>query len=354
MNRVNRCLVFPTSVLLAAVARPATQATYIEGFLDGVDFAVVGERARNRRGDRERRRRPQRRDRRRTDRLFRPRDGEDVGLALDVIADILTESRFDAEELEREKNVIVQEIGAVEDTPDDLVFDLFTAAAWPEQPIGRPILGTREGVNGFDRDAIDALFAPPLRAGATIVAAAGAVEHDEIVAPRRGAARAPRAPRAPSRRARRAIAAARSLVKEKLEQTHVVVGFEGRAIRRADHVAAQSSPPRRRRHVVAAVPGGAREARPRLFDLRLSLGLFRHRPLRLLRRRGGQGRRRTDGGRARLPRRGRREPRRGRGPARQGADEGLDLDRARIAGRARPAARAPDASSTAARSRSKK
>jgi predicted Zn-dependent peptidase len=69
--------------------------------------------------------------------------GEDAGLALDILADILTESQFDAGELEREKGVILQEIGAVEDAPDDLVFDLFTSAAWPEQPIGRPILGTR-------------------------------------------------------------------------------------------------------------------------------------------------------------------------------------------------------------------
>ena len=76
-------------------------------------------------------------------------------LALDVIGDILTDSQFDAGELEREKNVIVQEIGAVEDTPEDLVFDLLSATAWPDQPIGRPILGTREGVSAFDREAID-------------------------------------------------------------------------------------------------------------------------------------------------------------------------------------------------------
>ena len=83
----------------------------------------------------------------------------DADLALDVIGDLLTESAFDPEELEREKNVIVQEIGAVEDTPDDLVFDLLTATAWPDQPIGRPILGTREGVEAFDRAAIDAIWA---------------------------------------------------------------------------------------------------------------------------------------------------------------------------------------------------
>ena len=70
---------------------------------------------------------------------------EDAELVLDVIGDLLTESAFAPEELEREKNVVVQEIGAVDDTPDDLVFDLLTTTAFPDQPIGRPILGTREG-----------------------------------------------------------------------------------------------------------------------------------------------------------------------------------------------------------------
>lgn len=107
--------------------------------------------------------------------------GEDAGLALDILADILTESQFDAAELEREKGVILQEIGAVEDTPDDLVFDLFTSSAWPGQPIGRPILGTREGVSAFDRGAIDGYLRHHYQAGSTIVAGAGAVDHDEIV-----------------------------------------------------------------------------------------------------------------------------------------------------------------------------
>ena len=75
----------------------------------------------------------------------------DVPLALDILADILTESTFDSVELEREKGVILQEIGAVEDTPDDLVFELLNATAFPDQPIGRPILGTKEQVSGFGR-----------------------------------------------------------------------------------------------------------------------------------------------------------------------------------------------------------
>ena len=106
---------------------------------------------------------------------------EDAKLAMDVLGDILTDSQFDPEELTREKNVIVQEIGAVEDTPDDHVFDLLTEAAWPDQAIGRPILGTRERVNAFDRAAIDGYLDRHYRAGSTLVVGSGAVDHDELV-----------------------------------------------------------------------------------------------------------------------------------------------------------------------------
>ncbi len=177
--------------------------------------------------------------------------GEDVDLALDVLADILTESRFDADELGREKNVIIQEIGAVEDTPDDLIFDFFTAAAWPEQPIGRPILGTREGVNAFDRTAIDTYLRRHYRAGATIVAAAGAIEHDGIVARAEAFLRNLGADSAePPMPA--AYRGGEILVKKKLEQTHIVVGFEGRGIQAPDHDAA---------HVFAAAAGGGMSSR---------------------------------------------------------------------------------------------
>jgi predicted Zn-dependent peptidase len=177
--------------------------------------------------------------------------GEDVDLALDVIADILTESRFDPDELAREKNVILQEIGSVEDSPDDYVFDLFSAAAWPGQSIGRPILGTRDSVGGFDRAAIAAYLRRHYRSGAAIVAAAGAVDHDRIVARAQsllapfGADKAE--PPAPA-----AYSGGESMVKKRLEQTHVVVGFEGRAIAAPDHDAA---------HVFAAAAGGGMSSR---------------------------------------------------------------------------------------------
>jgi predicted Zn-dependent peptidase len=177
--------------------------------------------------------------------------GEDAGLAIDILADILTESQFDPGELEREKGVILQEIGAVEDAPDDLVFDLFTAAAWPDQPIGRPILGTRERVSSFDRSAIDFYLRDHYQAGATIVAGAGAVDHAEIVdlsAKRFGLLGSEKSPGVSSASYR----GGEALMKKPLGQTHIVVGFEGRAVHAGDHDAA---------HVFAAAAGGGMSSR---------------------------------------------------------------------------------------------
>src|SRR5690606_34043806 len=75
--------------------------------------------------------------------------GEDVPLALDILSDILTGSLFDPAELVREQGVVRQEIGAANDTPDDIVFDLFQERAFPDQPVGRPILGTAQSVRAF-------------------------------------------------------------------------------------------------------------------------------------------------------------------------------------------------------------
>jgi predicted Zn-dependent peptidase len=177
--------------------------------------------------------------------------GGDCDLALDTLSDILTDSQFDPAELEREKGVILQEIGAVEDAPDDLIFDLFTETAWPEQAIGRPILGTRERVRAFDRNAIDHYLRCHYQAGATIVAAAGAVEHPRIVALAErlfaplGKGDLPAAPPARYR-------GGESFVKKDLGQTHIVVGFEGRAAHDQAHDAA---------HVFAAATGGGMSSR---------------------------------------------------------------------------------------------
>ena len=150
----------------------------------------------------------------------------DTGLALDIFGDILTQSLFDAQELEREKSVIISEIAAAEDTPDDLVFDLFTEAAFPKQALGRSILGTPERVSSFDRNAIEAYLARHYAAPSTIIAAAGAVDHASIVAEaqlRFGALAAQSAARMEPAH----YVGGTKLLKRKLEQTHIIVGFEG-------------------------------------------------------------------------------------------------------------------------------
>jgi predicted Zn-dependent peptidase len=105
----------------------------------------------------------------------------DVPLALDVLADILTAPAFDPDEIAREKNVIVQEIGAVEDTPDDLVFDHLQANAYADQPVGRSILGTRATVRSLDGKRLKAYLARHYRAPNTVIAAAGGVDHRIVV-----------------------------------------------------------------------------------------------------------------------------------------------------------------------------
>jgi len=105
----------------------------------------------------------------------------DVPLALDVLADILSHPRFDPVEIRREKNVIIQEIGALEDTPDDLVFDFLQATAFADQPVGRSILGTPTMVRSFDAKKLGEYLSRNYRAPATVVAAAGAVDHRAVV-----------------------------------------------------------------------------------------------------------------------------------------------------------------------------
>ena len=164
---------------------------------------------------------------------------DDTDLAIDILADILTESTFDTAELEREKGVILQEIGAVEDTPDDLVFDLFNATAFPDQPIGRAILGTPEGVAAFDRDSIGTYLSNHYQSGGMVVGASGAVEHARIVdeAAARFAAIGTRQTM-PIKANARYVGGEKKL-KRKLEQAHIVVGWEGLAYEHPDHYAIQ-------------------------------------------------------------------------------------------------------------------
>lgn len=106
---------------------------------------------------------------------------DDVALALDLIGDIVLNPIFDPREIEVERGVILQEIGQAADTPDDIIFDWLQEAAYPEQPLGRTILGPPERVQAFGRGDFDRFVAEHYGPGQLILSAAGAVDHDEIV-----------------------------------------------------------------------------------------------------------------------------------------------------------------------------
>ena len=206
----------------------------------------------------------------------------DVPLALDVLADILSEPAFDPEELLREQNVIVQEIGAVADTPDDLIFENLQVIAFPG-PAARP-LDPRHAEDGAlvrRRQAARLSRQELSRAGhrggrrrrrrASGRARRGREALCGLQRPRRpGAGAGELRRRHPCREARARAGAYRAWPSRRVDQRFRALQLAGL------HQCA------RRRNVVAAVPGSAREARPVLFDLFLPRAVFRHRHVRSL------------------------------------------------------------------------
>lgn len=105
---------------------------------------------------------------------------EHLPLAMDILADIVRNPAFSDEDIEREKKVVVEEIKMVEDTPDDLVHELFTQGFWENHPLGRPILGTRETVESFDATVLRNYFRQAYTAQNLIVSAVGNLEHERV------------------------------------------------------------------------------------------------------------------------------------------------------------------------------
>jgi predicted Zn-dependent peptidase len=149
---------------------------------------------------------------------------EDWRLALDILADILTDPVFDPVELAREKDVILQEIAAAHDTPDDLAFDLVQAAAYPHHPLGRPILGTAGRVESYGSEAMIGYRGSHYGGRRMVVAAAGRIEHEALVEEAWrllggiGTGEA-------AERSRPAFSGGPSLASRPLDQTHLVFAF---------------------------------------------------------------------------------------------------------------------------------
>ena len=101
--------------------------------------------------------------------------------AIDLLSDLVSQPRFDQQDLERERKVILEEIKMVEDTPDELLGELFNAAYFPNHPLGRPIEGTEHTVSTFNQQTTTDFHAHAFSRSNLVIAAAGNVEHDRIV-----------------------------------------------------------------------------------------------------------------------------------------------------------------------------
>lgn len=156
---------------------------------------------------------------------------EDTPLALDILSDIIQHSAFPDKELEKERGVIIQEIGMSNDTPDDQVYDIYQAAAYPDQALGAPILGTADIVQNMSKetlfDYVQRFYTP----SKLVVSAAGNISHEEMVSHvERLFADLPQDTDQPYARASYVGGDSRS--QKDLEQSHVVLGFQ--SISRSD------------------------------------------------------------------------------------------------------------------------
>ena len=172
--------------------------------------------------------------------------------AVDLLTDIFLHSTFDAEEIEKERRVVLQEINMMEDTPDDLIHDLFHQHFWKGHPLGMSILGDAETVSGLSRDAIIAYKDEMYRGDDIIVAAAGNLTHDQLIllleqhldSVPTGNGRAGSALPVYERRI--------ELVEKDLEQVHVCLGLKG---------VQQNHPQRYDAFIMNAILGGSMSSR---------------------------------------------------------------------------------------------
>jgi predicted Zn-dependent peptidase len=155
---------------------------------------------------------------------------EQLDLALDILSDVVWSPALRPDDVEAERNVILEEIGMRDDTPDDIVHDVFANAMFPDHPLGREVLGTRESIEEMSRDAIadfhDRYYAP----SAMVVAAAGNVDHDTVV--ERIAGRAEARVVGPAVDLGRSIeglapARSRAVLTKPTQQVHLVLGTRG-------------------------------------------------------------------------------------------------------------------------------
>ncbi len=151
---------------------------------------------------------------------------EHLPLAVDILSDLICNPLFAEDDIEREKKVILEEIKMVEDTPDDLVHEIFAEGFWSNHPLGRPILGTPQSVSALDQATLKRYFADTYVASNFVVVAVGNLDHSHVQAlleralagsPLKGSAAEEQPPR---------VATLVQIRKKELEQSHIVFGTE--------------------------------------------------------------------------------------------------------------------------------
>lgn len=156
---------------------------------------------------------------------------EDADMGLSVLADMIQNSVFDEEELERERQVIIQEIGMNADTPDDLLFDLYQLQAFPDQPLGAPILGNADIVGTMPRNAVAGYVRDYYTADNMVISAAGAIDHAAFVRHVEAEFGSMQPGGKRDYAGSRYVGGTHRVTKD-LEQTHILYGFQG--IKRSD------------------------------------------------------------------------------------------------------------------------
>ena len=176
---------------------------------------------------------------------------DDVPLAVDILHDILENSTFDEGELEREQHVVLQEIGASNDSPDDVAYDLFQQGAFVDQAIGRPILGVSDTISSFTAQHLNQYLSEHYTAPNMIISGAGAIDHDEITAMAK--TRFSDFSSRPTLKPTEAYYTGGEIIQpRKLMETQILLGFEGRAYHARDFYALQ---------ILAGILGGGMSSR---------------------------------------------------------------------------------------------
>ena len=176
---------------------------------------------------------------------------DDLPLGLDILSDIVLNATYRSDELSREKEVIIQEIGQVRDTPDDLIFEFLQEAAFPDQPLGRSVLGTADGVRSLDSPTIRKYMQLHYRAEATVLAAAGNLDHDQLTDLAAAAFDQMRVERSESFLPAKFEGGHRHELRE-LEQMHLALGFPAAAFDDPNYFAQQ---------VLSTILGGGMSSR---------------------------------------------------------------------------------------------